>query len=215
MSASGTAPAPSPTDAELKPLQALVDQECGMHRRAAHELPAGPAVAWAEGAPRRLSDTYHRPPISQQGKEELAKLLENLTVNETSFFRHKAQLDLFQKTVIEELFKQKGAAPGVLDPHMERGLLDRPGSVHPGHAGDRRAGLLLPAQSAAHGDAAAQAADSAAVAGGNSGLGYQLLRAARTGRKARTARTRCRWSTTATACAISTKWAERYAIRSR
>ena len=50
---------------------------------------------------------YYRLLISQQGKDELAKLLENLTVNETSFFRHKAQLDLFQKTVLEELLKHK------------------------------------------------------------------------------------------------------------
>ena len=50
---------------------------------------------------------YYRLLISQRGKEELTKLLENLTVNETSFFRHKAQLDLFQKTVLEELLKQK------------------------------------------------------------------------------------------------------------
>ena len=41
---------------------------------------------------------YYRLLISQEGKQELARLLENLTVNETSFFRHKAQLDLFQKT---------------------------------------------------------------------------------------------------------------------
>jgi chemotaxis protein methyltransferase CheR len=52
---------------------------------------------------------YYRLLISQQGKDELAKLLENLTVNETSFFRHKAQLDLFQKTVLEELLKHKSA----------------------------------------------------------------------------------------------------------
>jgi chemotaxis protein methyltransferase CheR len=39
--------------------------------------------------------SYYRLLISPQGKDELAKLLENLTVNETSFFRHKAQLDLF------------------------------------------------------------------------------------------------------------------------
>ncbi len=52
---------------------------------------------------------YYRLLISQEGKGELAKLLENLTVNETSFFRHKAQLDLFQKFVLEELLKQKQA----------------------------------------------------------------------------------------------------------
>ena len=52
---------------------------------------------------------YYRLLISQEGKGELAKLLENLTVNETSFFRHKAQLDLFQKFALEELLKQKQA----------------------------------------------------------------------------------------------------------
>ena len=52
---------------------------------------------------------YYRLLISQEGKGELAKLLENLTVNETSFFRHKAQLDLFQKFVLEELLKHKQA----------------------------------------------------------------------------------------------------------
>jgi chemotaxis protein methyltransferase CheR len=52
---------------------------------------------------------YYRLLISQEGKGELAKLLENLTVNETSFFRHKVQLDLFQKFVLEELLKKKQA----------------------------------------------------------------------------------------------------------
>jgi chemotaxis protein methyltransferase CheR len=108
MSTSGAAPAPILTEAELKLLQALVYQECGMHfdERRTHFL--------QDRLLRRLKEcradsfySYYRLLISQQGKEELAKLLENLTVNETSFFRHKAQLDLFQKSVLEELFRQK------------------------------------------------------------------------------------------------------------
>ena len=59
--------------------------------------------------PARSFYAYYRLLISQQGKDELAKLLENLTVNETSFFRHKAQLDLFQKGILEELLKHKSA----------------------------------------------------------------------------------------------------------
>ncbi|HME33619.1 MAG TPA: protein-glutamate O-methyltransferase CheR [Candidatus Sulfotelmatobacter sp.] len=110
MSTSGAAPAPILTEAELKLLQALVYQECGMHfdERRTHFL--------QDRLLRRLKEcrvdsfyAYYRLLISQQGKEELAKLLENLTVNETSFFRHKAQLDLFQKTVLEELFKHKSS----------------------------------------------------------------------------------------------------------
>ena len=94
----------------MRLLQALVYQECGMHfdERRTHFL--------QDRLLRRLKEcradsfySYYRLLISPQGKEELAKLVENLTVNETSFFRHKAQLDLFQKHILEELFKQKQA----------------------------------------------------------------------------------------------------------
>jgi len=96
------------TGAELKLLQALVYQECGMHfdERRAHFL--------QDRLQRRLREcqldsfySYYRLLISDQGKQELAQLLENLTVNETSFFRNKAQLDLFQKHVLEELLLRK------------------------------------------------------------------------------------------------------------
>ena len=110
MSTFGAAPAPSLTEAELKLLQALVYQECGMHfdERRLHFL--------QDRLLRRLKEchvdsfyAYYRLLISQEGKAELAKLVENLTVNETSFFRHKAQLDLFQKYVLEEMLKHKQA----------------------------------------------------------------------------------------------------------
>ncbi|HEY1658332.1 MAG TPA: protein-glutamate O-methyltransferase CheR [Candidatus Sulfotelmatobacter sp.] len=110
MSTSGAAPAPILTEAELRLLQALVYQECGMHfdERRVHFL--------QDRLLRRLKEcrsdsfyAYYRLLISQEGKNELAKLVENLTVNETSFFRHKAQLDLFQKFVLEEMLKQKQA----------------------------------------------------------------------------------------------------------
>src|SRR5579862_7832925 len=98
------------TEPELKLLQALVYQECGMHfdSRRAHFLQDRLHRLLKEC---RLDSfySYYRLLISHQGKEELAKLVENLTVNETSFFRHKAQLDLFQKSVLEELFKHKSS----------------------------------------------------------------------------------------------------------
>src|SRR6266852_2866370 len=85
-----TSEAPLLTDAELKLLQALIYQECGMHfdERRTHFL--------QDRLQRRLKEcqldsfySYYRLLLSQQGKNELAKLLENLTVNETSFFRNK------------------------------------------------------------------------------------------------------------------------------
>ena len=53
--------------------------------------------------------SYYRLLISQQGKQELSRLLENLTVNETSFFRNKAQLDLFQRDVMDDILRRKQA----------------------------------------------------------------------------------------------------------
>jgi chemotaxis protein methyltransferase CheR len=50
---------------------------------------------------------YYRLLMSAAGKEELIKLVENLTVNETSFFRNKAQLELFHKQILEELIRKK------------------------------------------------------------------------------------------------------------
>ncbi len=51
--------------------------------------------------------SYYRLLLSKQGKQELAQLLENLTVNETSFFRNKPQLNLFQREVLEPLLHAK------------------------------------------------------------------------------------------------------------
>ncbi len=98
------------TEAELKLLQALVYQECGMHfdDRRTHFL--------QDRLQRRLKEchldsfySYYRLLISKEGKNELARLLENLTVNETSFFRNKAQLDLFHKHILDELIRRKQA----------------------------------------------------------------------------------------------------------
>jgi len=98
------------TEAELKLLQALVYQECGMHfdERRTHFL--------QDRLQRRLKEcqldsfySYYRLLISREGKHELAQLLENLTINETSFFRNKAQLDLFHKYVLDDLLRRKQA----------------------------------------------------------------------------------------------------------
>src|ERR1700731_2589170 len=98
------------TEPELKLLQALVYQECGMH------FDSRRADFLQDRLQRRLKEchldsfySYYRLLISKEGKNELARLLENLTVNETSFFRNKAQLDLFHKHVLDELIRRKQA----------------------------------------------------------------------------------------------------------
>src|SRR5438270_7778220 len=96
------------SEPELKLLQTLVYQECGMFfdERRVHFL--------QDRLQRRLKVcgldsfySYYRLLTSREGKAELAALLENLTVNETSFFRNKPQLDLFHKVTLEELLHRK------------------------------------------------------------------------------------------------------------
>ena len=96
------------TEPELKLLQTLVYQECGMYfdERRAHFL--------QDRLQRRLKacrlDTfysYYRLLTSREGRAELSALLEILTVNETSFFRNKPQLDLFQKDILEGMLHRK------------------------------------------------------------------------------------------------------------
>jgi chemotaxis protein methyltransferase CheR len=96
------------TEAELKLLQTLVYQECGMYfdERRAHFL--------QDRLHRRLKAcgldsfySYYRLLTSHEGKAEFSALVENLTVNETSFFRNKPQLDLFQKVTLEEILHRK------------------------------------------------------------------------------------------------------------
>jgi chemotaxis protein methyltransferase CheR len=96
------------TEPEMKLLQTLVYQECGMYfdERRAHFL--------QDRLQRRLKAcrldsfySYYRLLTSREGRAELATLLEILTVNETSFFRNKPQLELFQKTILEEMLHKK------------------------------------------------------------------------------------------------------------
>ena len=98
------------TEPELKLLQTLVYQECGMFfdERRVHFL--------QDRLARRLKATglnsfyaYYQLLTSREGKTELNALLENLTVNETSFFRNKPQLELFAKTVLEDVLHKKQA----------------------------------------------------------------------------------------------------------
>ena len=137
------------SEPEYKLLQTLVYQECGMYfdERRAHFL--------QDRLQRRLKicglDTfyaYYRLLTSHQGKAELSALVENLTVNETSFFRNKPQLELFQKNILEELLQAQAGAARLEPAPVVRGMFHRAGTIHHGHAGVRRAGLLLPAQSA-------------------------------------------------------------------
>ncbi len=93
---------------ELKMLQALVYQECGMYfdeRRMdflQNRLQGRLRECRAESF-----YSYYRLLVSAGGRLELSRLLEDLTVNETSFFRNLPQLVLFHKHILTDLLRKK------------------------------------------------------------------------------------------------------------
>ncbi len=166
------------TEPELKLLQTLVYQECGMYfdKRRTHFL--------RDRLQRRLKAcqidsfySYYRLLTSREGKKELTALLENLTVNETSFFRIRPQLDLFQKVVLEEILKRKqerrdwslriwsaGCSTGQ-EPYTLAIMVCDTLAYY--YCAIRSPSTCRP-----------QAADPASVEGGNHRFGHQLFRAA-------------------------------------
>jgi chemotaxis protein methyltransferase CheR len=96
------------SESELKLLQTLIYQECGMFfdDRRAHFLQDRLQRRLRACSANSFYD-YYRLLTSREGKSELSALLENLTVNETSFFRNRPQLELFQKTVLEDMLRRK------------------------------------------------------------------------------------------------------------
>jgi chemotaxis protein methyltransferase CheR len=96
------------SQAELKLLQTLIYQECGMFfdERRSHFL-QDRLQCRLKVCQMDSFYSYYLLLTSGQGKKELGALLENLTVNETSFFRIRPQLELSKKTVLEELLKRK------------------------------------------------------------------------------------------------------------
>jgi chemotaxis protein methyltransferase CheR len=96
------------SSAELRLLQTLIYQECGMFfdERRMQFL--------QERVQKRLKTCqldsfygYYLLLASPEGRQELASLLENLSVSETSFFRIRPQLEIFKKHVLPDLFKRK------------------------------------------------------------------------------------------------------------
>jgi hypothetical protein len=164
------------SEPELKLLQTLVYQECGMHfdARRTHFL--------QDRLQRRLKEchidsfySYYRLLISHEGKEELTKLLENLTVNETSFFRNKAQLDLFHKHILDQMLRSK-------QERRDFSLRLWSAGCSTGQEAYTMAMLVADALSY-HCLRSAETTDPGTLESGNSGQRHQLLSAAgRTGR---------------------------------
>lgn len=96
------------TGPELKLLQSLFFQECGVY----YDESCIPFLQ--ERVRSRLQARgfdnfydYYRLLTSSEGKQELGALLENVTARESGFFHNKPQLELFQKVILEDLLRRK------------------------------------------------------------------------------------------------------------
>jgi chemotaxis protein methyltransferase CheR len=96
------------SESELKLLQVLVYQECGLHfdERRTHFL-QDRLLRRMRACQTTSFYSYYRLLTSNEGKREMSVLLENLAIHETSFFRNKAQFDLFHKVIMDELLQRK------------------------------------------------------------------------------------------------------------
>jgi len=96
------------TASELKMLQSLIYQECGMYF---DERRMDFLQNRLRGRLRECRSesffSYYNLLVSAGGRQELSKLLEDLTVNETSFFRNLPQLELFHKHVLPDILQKK------------------------------------------------------------------------------------------------------------
>ncbi len=168
------------TEAELKLLQALVYQECGMHfdERRTHFL--------QDRLQRRLKEchldsfySYYRLLISKEGKTGTGPAAGKSDRQRDQLLPQQGAAGTVSQTHSRRTDSPQAGAAGLLVAHLERGLLHRPGALHPGHAGRRQPGLLLSAQSAVGRHAVAQAVDSSALEGRDHRQRHQLLGAAR------------------------------------
>jgi len=93
---------------ELKLLQSLLFQECGVYYDE-FCIPFLQERVRGRMQTRGLDNfyNYYRLLTSSDGKQELAALLENVTLRESGFFHNKPQLELFQKVILEELLRRK------------------------------------------------------------------------------------------------------------
>src|SRR2546427_635788 len=167
------------TEAELKLLQTLVYQECGMFfdERRSHFL--------KDRLQRRLKAcqldsfyAYYRLLTSREGRAELALLLENGFLKEIKFLSQSPATRSPSKIRSRGDSPPQAGAPRLHPPGLERWLLRRPGALHRRHFDLRRARLLLPAESASVRDAFAEAAHSPTMESRNRCLGHQLYQLA-------------------------------------
>jgi chemotaxis protein methyltransferase CheR len=95
------------TDEEFKLFRSLIYQESGIYLKESRKDFLENRLMKRMVATGASSPYWYYKLIAETKKAELLVLLDLLTVNETSFFRNRPQIDLFQNLILPEIMKQK------------------------------------------------------------------------------------------------------------
>ena len=98
------------TDEEFRLFRNLIYEESGIYLKDTRKDFLENRLVKRMTATGMISPYWYYKFVTEKKKTELVMLLDLLTINETSFFRNRPQLDLFRKTILTELIRQKESA---------------------------------------------------------------------------------------------------------
>lgn len=101
------------TAEEFRLFQFLIHEESGMHLKEDRTDFLENRIYRRMAATRAPSPYRYYRYVTENRKSELLFLLDLLTVNETSFFRNRPQIELFRNVVLPEIIHHRGARSGL------------------------------------------------------------------------------------------------------
>ncbi len=99
------------TEEEFRLFRNLIYQESGIYFRETKKDFLENRVVKRMSETRTQSPYWYYKLVTEQRSTELLKLLDIMTVNETSFFRNRPQLELFRTVVLRDIMAQKEDGP--------------------------------------------------------------------------------------------------------
>jgi chemotaxis protein methyltransferase CheR len=98
------------TDEEFRLFRNLIYEESGIYLKDTRKDFLENRLVKRMAATGMISPYWYYKFVTEKKKTELVILLDLLTINETSFFRNRPQLDLFRKTILPSLIGKKESA---------------------------------------------------------------------------------------------------------
>jgi chemotaxis protein methyltransferase CheR len=99
------------TEEEFRLFRNLIYQESGIYFKETKKDFLENRVIKRMNETKTQSPYWYYKLVTEQRSQELVKLLDTMTVNETSFFRNRPQLELFREVILRELISKKLSDP--------------------------------------------------------------------------------------------------------